>query len=70
MPFSIQWIQTSRRTELYSTVTLDVGELQNTGFQKWQHHYNWQRPHRYFKSKKSIEVVCEHLEKHSTGIKY
>ena len=59
-------VERSQRTdkeEFYSTVSLDLRELQTTTLPEWQHYYNWQRAHGSFKGKTPMEVVCEHLDK-------
>jgi transposase-like protein len=59
-------VERSQRTdkeEFYSTIKLDLHELQTKTLPEWQHYYNWQRAHGSFKGKTQMDVVCEHLDK-------
>ena len=58
----VERLQRTGKEEIYSTVNLDLHELQTTSLPEW-HHYNWQRTHGSFKGKTPLEVVCEHLDK-------
>jgi transposase InsO family protein len=47
-------VERSQRTdkeEFYSTIKLDLHELQTKTLPEWQHYYNWQRAHGSFKGK-------------------
>ena len=57
-------VERSQRTdkdEFYSTVKLELQELQQT-LSEWQHYYNWQRAHGTLKGKTPMEKVCDLLD--------
>lgn len=57
-------VERSQRTdkeEFYSTVHLDINELQET-LPEWQHYYNWQRVHGSLKGRTPMEKVCDLLK--------